>query len=55
MRKIKILEVEITPNMGGVESLLCNITKKIDKNKFQIDFISNGTADYQKRLIDFGA
>ena len=55
MKKIKVLEVEITKNMGGVESLLCNITKKIDKTRFQIDFISSGNADYQKELLNMGS
>lgn len=55
MPKIKVLEFEITENMGGVESLLCSIDRKIDKNKFQIDFIANHPAKYQKELKELGS
>lgn len=53
--KIKVLHVQLTENLGGIESLLINVYRKIDKQKFQFDFISNGYSDYQKELSDMGA
>lgn len=55
MSKIKVLEFEITENMGGVESLLCNIDEEIDKEKFQIDYVANNKADYQNKLKKLGS
>ncbi len=51
MRQIKILHVQLTDNYGGIESLLCNIYKYIDKSQFHFDFIASGKAQYQERLL----
>ena len=39
MKKKKILYVIYSMDMGGIETLLINIIKKIDKNKFSINFL----------------
>lgn len=46
MKKIKILE--IVPNMqqGGLENLIMNIIRNIDKNKFEIHFLYHYSGDY---------
>ena len=37
----KILVFGMTENPGGVESFLMNYYRKIDKTKFQFDFLCN--------------
>ena len=37
----KILVFGMTPNPGGVESVLINYYRNIDKNKVQFDFLCN--------------
>lgn len=54
-KRIRILHVLLTSNFGGIESLLCNIDKNIDKNKFQLDFIATGKAEYQRKILDNGS
>ncbi len=54
-KKIRILHVLLTSNFGGIESLLCDIDNDIDKNKFQLDFIANGKAEYQKKILNNGS
>lgn len=39
MKKIKILEIGMTNNIGGIETFLVNLYRHIDKNNFQIDFL----------------
>lgn len=53
--KIKILHVQLTGNFGGIESLLTNVYEKIDRNKFQFDFIATEKEPYQRKLEDLGA
>lgn len=36
---IRILQIGMTPNLGGVETYVMNIYRKIDREKFQFDFI----------------
>lgn len=52
---IKVLNVELTQNFGGIESLLSQVSKKIDRDKFQYDFIAIGDADYQKMIVNQGS
>ena len=54
-QKIRILHILLTSNLGGIESLLCNIDKNIDKNKFQLDFIATGKAEYQRKILANGS
>lgn len=40
MEKIKVLEVGLSYKFGGIENFLISYFKKIDKNKFAVDFIN---------------
>ncbi len=55
-RKIKVLEVVSNPNRGGVETMLMNIDRNIDHNKFQLDFTSfvKEESDYDKEINELG-
>ena len=55
MKKIRVLEFELTENMGGVESLLCSVDKRINKKIFEIDFIATQYAPYQEDLKEIGS
>ena len=39
MKKIKILQVGLSSNLGGIEKYLINIHRNIDFDKFQIDYL----------------
>ena len=54
---IKILEIGMTDNLGGIETCLINIYRKIDKEVYQLDFIKMGTNDicFQKELEENGS
>lgn len=39
MKKIKVLHMVKTVNMGGIETFLVNLLKKLDQNKYQFDFL----------------
>lgn len=54
-KKIRILHVLLTSNFGGIESLLCDIDNDIDKNKFQLDFVATGKAEYQREILANGS
>ena len=36
---IKILQIGMSDNLGGIEVYLINLLRNIDKDKFQIDFL----------------
>lgn len=55
MNKIKVLHVELTSSLGGIESLLMNVYDAIDKDKYQFDFLASGKGNYQDDLINKGA
>ena len=40
MDRIKILHFELDKNPGGIESFLLNMYSKIDRKRFQFDFVS---------------
>lgn len=40
MRKIKVLHLELSDNLGGIESFLYNVYSVIDKSKVQFDFVT---------------
>lgn len=52
---IKILNIELTQNFGGIESLLSQVSKRIDRDKFQYDFIAMGYGDYQEVIQKMGS
>lgn len=55
-KKIKILEVVGTMNMGGAETFLMNVLRNIDRNKFQLFFLTYGEDkyDYEDEINDLG-
>ena len=56
MKKIKILEVIGSMDMGGAETFLMNILKNINLNKFQLYFLCYGNkkSDYEEELKELG-
>ena len=56
MKRIAI--VGMTSNKGGIESIIMNIYRNIDRSKIQFDFIlqhSMGTMAYEYEAIEMGA
>lgn len=53
----KILVFGMTENPGGVESVIINYYRAIDKEKFQFDFLCNSyeKVAYEDELISYGA
>lgn len=56
MKKVKVLEVIGSMNMGGAETLLMNIFKNIDRKKFEMIFLCYGNQkfDYEDELTNLG-
>lgn len=55
MRKINILFVGISNNMGGIETYLINIFRSIDKSKFDIYFLAvTKNICFEKEIINNG-
>lgn len=52
----RVLEVVSTPCMGGIETMLMNVYRKIDRNKIQFDFTNHTPikADYEDEIISLG-
>ena len=51
----KILVFGITENPGGVESVIMNYYRNIDRNKIQFDFLCNtDVVAYEKEIVDLG-
>lgn len=50
MKQKKVLHVQLTENIGGIESLLISITSRIDKEKYHFDFIASALSEYQDVL-----
>lgn len=51
----KILVFGMTENPGGIESVIINYYRKIDKNKFQFDFLTNAKQiAYQEEIETLG-
>ena len=46
MKKIKVLHIGLSPNIGGLESFVYTLYKNIDKTKFEFDFLNI----YDKKL-----
>lgn len=56
MEKIKILQYTGAMNRGGAETLLMNIYRNIDRNKFEFHFITHSKykSDYDDEIIRLG-
>ena len=53
---IKVLVVGMTPMTGGIESVIMNYFRNIDKNKCQFDFLSEfDNIAYQDEIVDSGS
>ena len=54
---MKILYVNNTMNIGGIESFLMNILRNIDRKKYEIVFLTynNETFDYEKEIEKLGS
>lgn len=55
MKQIKVLHVQLTENIGGIESLLINITNQINNSQYHFDFIASALSDYQDILRQKGS
>lgn len=56
MKKIKILEVIGSMDMGGAETFLMNVLRNIDRKKFELIFLCYGNKkfDYEEELVSLG-
>lgn len=55
MNKIKVLHFELSDRIGGIESLLYNLYRKTDRERFQFDFVSlHENPAYCDELRKFG-
>lgn len=56
MKKIKILQVGIDSHLGGIETYLLEVARHIDKDAFQLDFLSYFEENpcFFKELSDLG-
>lgn len=56
MKQVKILEVIGSMNMGGAETLLMNILRNINKQKYELFFLCYGNKkfDYEDELTSLG-
>ena len=56
MKKIKVLQVGIDSNLGGIETYLLELAKHIDKGCFQLDFLfyEGESPCFFKELTDLG-
>ena len=52
MKKIKVLVLTGTMDVGGIENQLMHLLRNADKNKFQIDFTSTMPGAYYRREIE---
>lgn len=49
---IRVLQVGLTSNLGGIEMLIMNIYRNIDRNKIQFDFLDEGNGIYYSEEIE---
>ena len=56
MKKIKVLEVIGSMDMGGAETFLMNVLRNIDRKKFELIFLCYGNKkfDYEEELVSLG-
>lgn len=57
MRKLRILHVVYRMNRGGVETWLMHLLKRIDRSRFQIDFVSHADTpgEYDGEIRSLGS
>ena len=48
---IRVLQLGFTQNLGGIEMIIMNIYRNIDRNKIQFDFIDDCGGIYFKNEI----
>ena len=55
--KIKVLHIIGALNLGGAETMIMNILRNIDRDKYQFDFYLSGNTGgyYEQEAIDLGA
>ena len=46
---IRVLQLGFTQNLGGIEMIIMNIYRNIDRNKIQFDFIDDCGEIYFKK------
>lgn len=56
MEKIRILQVFATLNRGGAETMLMNLYRKIDRQKYHFDFVvhSEDISSYENEVLSLG-
>lgn len=56
MQKYKVLHVVGALNMGGAETMIMNIFRNIDRQKFQFDFFLSGNSGgyYESEVLELG-
>ncbi|AOZ98534.1 glycosyltransferase family 1 protein [Flavobacterium commune] len=55
MSKIKVLQVVTVMNRGGIETMLMNYFKGLDKNKFEFEFlVHRNSGEYEHEIIALG-
>ncbi|QWU15127.1 Glycosyltransferase involved in cell wall bisynthesis [Paenibacillus sophorae] len=55
MKTLRVLQVGMTPNPGGIESFIMNYYRNMDLNKIQFDFVNMyGDIAYQDEIIKLG-
>ena len=56
MKKINVLNVIGALNTGGTETMLVNILRALDKDKFKVYFLcySNDKYDYEDEITELG-
>lgn len=55
-KKIKVLHLELSENMGGIESFLYNLYREIDRDKIQFDFVTRSDKPaMESELRELGA
>ena len=54
---MRVLQIQLDTALGGIESFLLNIYKRIDKYKIQFDFIEYGEEErsFDKQFENLGA
>lgn len=56
MRKIRVLHLELSSSIGGIESFLLNLYREMDRNLIQFDFVTQSEKPaLQQEFLDLGA
>ncbi len=56
MQPIRVLQINYSMDFGGVETLLMNLYRNIDRSKVQFDFLLHckNESDYEKEILSLG-